>query len=285
MRDSVKLIAVGIFVVVMPVLLLVTDFLVFSVTAGLYSEPAGPRAYLAHRTGITLAPARPVLAARDYKAAPLTLEEKRDRADHLAAALPPAPEGWTLAPYAEGDLWALRPDLDGCREMDRAMRARALLGDGPCPMPDARHAWSYRKGDRRIIVLIRYHRGKDAWPAGRIHSPGPLAGAVAHHFGGGYESHDYRPFMARGQWRFGMLPLVVRRMERAEMRPYRIFAHREGDGELHVFVLSNAQPGRIKAVLKGMDYALLEAMVAPVPDLRAAGQGGAQGVLTARARP
>lgn len=261
-------------VLALPLLLVLTDFAVFAATAHAYKRPAGPEAYMAYRTGeVKLAmslvhPDTPESGpARNYLDEPLTLEEKRVHAAAIDDVLPPAPQGWTLARYVEADHWSMRPEQAHCVDasIDPAA-ANPLVRDCPGDVSDDL-AMAYARGDERIVIRLRYVRDG-------VTEESPGSEGVARSARSGFVSTFFRrsvvppdhTFEQHGRWRFGAMANLFHRDGWPPLYvPTRLHAQRHADGELDIWIVSNASPASIRTVLEGIDYAYLDALLEPLP--------------------
>lgn len=240
------------------------DAVAFTITRTLAGQESGAGAYIAHRTGLRpAAAAAPVspFAGRNLRAEPLTLAEKRMAARQLAAALPPPPDGWTLAPWAEGDFWRMFPDLASCREGGDSVRFEALIGgtSTDCPaVTDGTGAWVYSDGTDLLGIAVIYRRAADGQGA-RIssYSDPPVLRTL---FGDRRGSDDrYAPARTIGPLRFGLL-------KSGRGGPTtRARATLDGDGTLSVYLFSTLGPRAALQMSAGLDTGLLAAMTAPIP--------------------
>ncbi|MFZ5963989.1 hypothetical protein ACOXXX_13650 [Thalassococcus sp. BH17M4-6] len=249
------------------------DFLTFSISASLFGEEDTPSAYLDHRLKLSKLStfwATESLPERDYNANPLIPSEKAAYADRMHLALPAAPEGWTRAPFTTADFWTLRKDLVPCQKYDdKLLKAKAMIGDSRgCPPGlggDGFHV--YTRGVEQIALMLRYIPADPTVPRAEALRNAPLPDFAAANFAQSRGDRTLTPFTRVRNWSFGVLPMTLtRRSGAVSDLPLRIYARNGGQGTVDIFAVSTASATTTKHLLSQIDFAFLNAMLAPTAD-------------------
>lgn len=257
----------------------IVDYTLFSAYSERNGKAANFGAYVEYRTTGLRSSAEPEEAvARDYVREPLTIAEKAKMLRNIDDALPVDFQGWTRRAYHKDDYWALNPDLAACRGRSKAQSMRDLIEGSYCPSgTGAKDTVTFEKGNRLIVVRLRFQRDRDFKDRTRYIPPGKISprsnriGIIASAFGGvGNGSYwDYKyysSFLRRGQFHFVERARDQKLSDGTVIRhPHRIYMRTKNDGVLDAFIVSNASSTDVKRFINAMDFGLLSAMVATVP--------------------
>ena len=243
------------------------DFKVYNARSHITGDEPGMRGYVIDRWGLKSLKTRStpmVFPSRDYVTAPLTMRERAQRARYMSAALPPAPDGWSLRPITLDDILVLRPDWADC-----GLRAHTLQVGGVedpsrqhCPRGMAWYdTWVYVQGDQRVAVWLRYDRDRSQLPFYCMPQVAPTFLTMYSFPRGGAGG----AVLARTDgWTF-RAPTQRDMASSGDIRslPLRAYAEKRGDALVQVFAMTNASQSVLTGVLSAIDVALLDAMIAP----------------------
>jgi hypothetical protein len=199
----------------------------------------------------------PATPSRDFKAHPMTVEDKREMAPQIAASLGVLGEGWHMRPFSHRDVRALRTDLIDCPvgQDDAAHCASIYTGDG-------KGMWVYAKGDQMIAVGLTYERSRRALPKGSIRLRKVFDDAYKDVFERGVTKAGWRGISPHAGFDLSILD-APRTQEGPAITLQRLHAQLKGDGVVNVFIAANTDRATALRVLDALDSTFTRAMVAP----------------------
>ena len=221
------------------------------------TAPGEPTQQAEVRDGPARHESLPAPPSRDFKANPMTLDDKREFAPQIAASLGALEGNWHMRPFSHLDVRALRTDLIDCPvgQSDTHYCASIYTGDG-------KGLWVYEKGDQKIAVGLTYERNRLALPKGSIRVRNVFDDAFDDVFKKDLSSNAWKEAGRHGAFALNVRA-APKTQEGQSIKLERIHAQLKDDGVVNVHIAANTDRATALKVLDALDGNFTKAMVAP----------------------